>query len=64
MLSTIHNEERQKITVAGKECMKPTICIEYKKNHTAGVDLMDQITSTASLVKKGLKKYYKKSFLD
>ena len=25
MLSTIHNEERQKITVAGKECMKPTI---------------------------------------
>ena len=60
MLSTIYNEERQKITVAGKECMKLTICIEYKKNHTAGVDLMDQITSAASFVKKGLKKYYKK----
>ena len=62
MLSTIHNEERQKIIVAGKECMKPIICIEYKKNHMAGVDLMDQITSAASLVRKGLKKYYKKMF--
>ena len=62
MLSTIHNEERQKIIVAGKECIKPTICIEYKKNHMAGVDLMDQITSAASLVRKGLKKYYKKMF--
>ena len=62
MLSTIYNEERQKITVAGKECMKPTICIEYKKNHMAGVDLMDQMTSAASLVRKGLKTYYKKMF--
>ena len=61
-LSTIHNEERQKISVAGKECMKPTICIEYKNNHMAGVDLMDQITSAASLVRKGVKKYYKKIF--
>ena len=26
----------------------------------AGVDLMDQITSCASLVRKGVKKYYKK----
>ena len=59
MLSTIHNEERQKITVSGKECIKPTICIEYEKNHSAGVDLMDQITSAASFVRKGLKKYYK-----
>ena len=61
MLSTIHNEER-KNNVAGKECMKPTICIEYKKNHMAGVNLMDQITSAVSLVRKGLKKYYKKMF--
>ena len=60
ILSTIHNKERQKITVTGKECIKPIICIEYKKNHTAGVDLMDHITSAASLVRKGLKKYYKK----
>ena len=60
-LSTIHNEERQKITVAGKKCIKPTICIEYKNNHMAGVDLMDQITSAASLLRKGLKKYYKKN---
>lgn len=29
MLSTIHNEEMQKITVAGKKCLKPSICIEY-----------------------------------
>ena len=49
MLSTIHNEERQKVIIAGKECMKPIICIEYKKNHMAGVDLMDQITLAASL---------------
>ena len=62
MLSTIHNEERQKITVAGKEFMKPTICIEYNKNHMAGVDLMDQITSAASFVRKGLKKFFKKKF--
>ena len=64
MLSTIHNEERQKITVAGKDCMKPTICIEYKKNHTAGVYLMNQITSAASLVRKGLKNITKKCFSD
>ena len=40
--------------------MKPTVCIRYKKEHMAGVDLMDQITSCASLVRKGVKKYYKK----
>ena len=64
MLSTIHNEERQKITVTGRECIKPTICIEYKKNHMARVDMMDQITSAASLVKKGLKNITKKCFLN
>ena len=42
--------------------MKPIICIKYNKNHMAGVDLMDQITSAASLVRKGLKKYLKKMF--
>ena len=62
MLSTIHNEERQKITLAGKESMKPTICREYKKNHMAGVDLMDQIISAASLVRKGLKNITKNVF--
>ena len=44
--------------------MKLTTCIEYKKNYMAGVDMMDEITSAASLVRKGLKKYYKKMFLD
>ena len=54
--------KKGKNNVAGKECMKPTICIEYKKNHMAGVDLMDQIISAVSLVRKGLKIYYKKKF--
>ena len=54
--------KKGKNNVAGKECMKPTICIGYKKNHMAGVDLMDQIISAVSLVRKGLKKYYKKKF--
>ena len=52
----------KKIAVTGKESMKPIICIEYKKNHTAGIDLMDQITSAASLVRKGLKKISQKMF--
>ena len=62
MLSTIYNEERQKITVTGKECMKPTICIEYKKNHMARVGLMDQITSTGSLVRRAEKILLKNVF--
>ena len=58
MLRTIHSKEMKKIAVAGKECMKPTICIECKKNHMAGVDLMDQITSAASFVRKELNKFF------
>ena len=60
MLSTIYEGEMEEVTVAGKEAQKPTVFIRYKKEHMTGVDLMDQITSCASLVRKGVKKYYKK----
>ena len=60
MLSTIYEGEMEEVSVAGKQTMKPTVCIRYKKELLAGVDLMDQITSCASLVRKGVKKYYKK----
>ena len=60
MLITIYKGEMEKVTVAGKEALKPTVCIRYKKEHMAGVDLMDQVTSCASLVQKDVKKYYKK----
>ena len=50
ILSTIYESEKEEVTVAGKEALRPTVCIRYKKEHMAGVDLMDQITSYASLV--------------
>ena len=63
MLSTIYEGETEEVTVAGKEPLKPTVWIRsrYKKEHMAGVDLRDQITSCSSLVRKGVKKYYKKT---
>ena len=62
MLSTIYEPSMERVKVAGKETMKPTVCINYKRHHMSGVDIMDQITSCASLVRKGVKKYYKKIF--
>ena len=47
MLSTIYKGEMEEVIVAGKEALKPTVYIRYKREHMAGVDLMDQITSCA-----------------
>lgn len=62
MPSTIYDDSMEKITVAGQEVNKPAVCINYKRNHMAGVDLMDQILSAVNIAKKGVKKYYKKIF--
>ena len=62
MLSTTYEPNMERAKVAGKETMKPTVCINYKRHHMAGVDIMDQITSCASPVRKSVKKYYKKIF--
>lgn len=63
MLSTIHDDPMEEVTVGGKEVRKPDVFIKYKRCHMAGVYLMDQISSTSS-ARKGVKKYYKKICFD
>ena len=60
MLSTVYDNSMETVHVAGKEILKPTVCIKYKQDNMPGVNLMDQITSSASFVRKGVKKILQK----
>ena len=60
MLSTIYDDKMENIEKGNRSSIKPKVCIEYKKKHMGGVDLLDQVTSYNSCTRKGIKKYYKK----
>ena len=49
----------ENIEKGNRSSIKPKVCIEYKKKHMGGVDLLDQVTSYNSCTRKGIKKYYK-----
>ena len=62
MLSTIYNNEMEEVCVGGKATNKPSVCINYKKLHMGGVDLLNQTSSSSASNRKRMKKYYKKVF--